>query len=938
MKCIKIRGARQNNLKNIDLDIPLGAFTVVCGLSGSGKSSLAFETLYAEGQKRYLENTSSYIKQYIDRQAHPDVDHVENLPPALALEQKNTVRSSRSTVATLSGLADHLRLLFERMGEAVCPRHRTPLRSFSPDSACSFLLKNFSGERAYILFSPPEPRPKDLLKKIQKEGFSRILSFSKRDLKTVQIQRTDELKRLPRKEFFILLDRLALKNSEEQRLTDSLRQGFQLSFNSSSEDGERSVAVLTVSGRLIWLSSVRQCPHCRLRFPFSLKASLFSFNSPLGACQTCEGYGYTLAFDEKKVIPHPRLSLIRGAVRPFAMPSGAKQQRELMAYCRRTGIDTRVPWCDLPPRHRKKVWEGEGSFGGVRGYFKNLEHSKYKMHVRIFLSRFRSPRLCPSCKGSRLRKEISLISFRGRTFSDYLKMNLEKMEKIFTDSAVTAKERDRCGESLRSLSETVKCLNSVGLSYLTLDRPVSSLSGGEFQRLNLSNQLGLGLSQVLYVLDEPTVGLHPRDTGRLIEVLKDLQKRGNTIVVVEHDPDMIESGDFIVELGPGAGLSGGKILWSGSRSRFPLSKKSNTVPYLKRRRAPLRTVRQTDMDSCKFLLSLRGCSGHNLQSVDLKLPLNRFVAVTGVSGSGKSSLIRDTLYPALQIHFKGENVTPLSYRSLSGCEFLKDVALMDSSGFGATKRSSPVSYLKVYDFIRKIFAETPMARKGNVSSSHFSLNVDGGGRCPNCRGIGFQEIDMVFMDPITVVCDECRGKKFQEDILRIRYRGKNIFEVLNLTVEEAVDFFKPHAPLLRAFFALKEVGLSYLRLGQETPSLSGGEKQRLKLARELLNASQKRTLYIFDEPTRGLHFREVDLLLKVLHRLTDSGGSVVVIEHNLEVIKEADYIIDMGPSAGGRGGRITAEGPLPFFLSKGKGHTAKHLRNYISGKSNRKIQ
>lgn len=933
MRYIKIRGARQNNLKNINVNIPLGSFTVICGLSGSGKSSLAFETLYAEGQKRYLENTSNYIKQYIDRQAKPDVDLIENLPPALALEQKNNVRSSRSTVATLSGLADHLRLLFEKLGEPFCPKHNIPLQSFSPSSAGDFLIKKFSGEKAYLMTPVSEgaSHSKDLLLKMRKEGFSRILLLPKKDLKKPQIKQITELKTLPKESFFILMDRLTIKKENKDRLIDSLSQTFQLPSLLEGFSLEKSLAALTVTGEMRWFSSERQCPVCQFQFPFPITAPLFSFNSPLGACGTCEGYGYILILDEKKIIPNPTLSIIQGAIRPFDMPSGVKWQRDLRHFCRVHRINVYVPWCDLPALQRQQIWKGNHSFEGVEGFFRGLEYSKYKMHIRIFISRFRSPRPCPDCKGSRLRKEISLVHFRGKPFSDYMKMTLEKMQKTFEDPA-SPEEKKKCRESLESLKKNLKYLNSVGLSYLTMDRPVNTLSGGEFQRLNLSNQLGMALSQVLYVLDEPTVGLHPKDTKRMVEILKDLKDMGNTIIVVEHDPEVIENGNFIIEMGPAAGLQGGKVLWAGSQSRFKDSKISNTLPYLKRKKILLNSPRRTNIASHKFMLKIKGCSGHNLKNVDLKLPLNRFVAVTGVSGSGKSSLIRDTLYPALQVHLKKENANPLSYTSLSGEKFLKDVILMDQSGMGASSRSSPVSYLKVFDFIRQIFAECPRARKENLSPYHFSLNVEGGGRCPACKGTGSQEIDMVFMDPVTVMCEECKGKKFQQDILNIKYKGKNIFEVLNLTVEEASVFFKTQAPLLKTFFTLKEVGLSYLRLGQDTRSLSGGEKQRLKLARELLHSLQKKTLYIFDEPTKGLHFREIDLLLKVLHRLTDSGGSVVVIEHNLEVIKDADYIIDMGPLAGNKGGQIVAQGSLASFLLKKKSYTAQYLNQYLKGK------
>ena len=928
MKYIEIFGASQNNLKNIDVKIPLDSFTVICGLSGSGKSSLAFETLYAEGQKRYLQNTSNYIRQYIDQHRRPDVKQINNLPPALALEQKNNIQSSRSTVATLSGLADHLRLLFEKLGEAFCPKHKVPLKSFSPDSAAKFLLKNHLDERIYIL-SPVQPSDQtaQLLQELKKKGFSRILVSSSK--KKQEIKELSQIKKLPKTEFFVLIDRAVCKKTETSRLQDSLSQAFNFPSIMGWKNDSPLSAVLLLSGKWLWFSAHKKCPFCLFQFPHRFTSALFSFNSPLGACETCEGYGYNLNIDEKKVIPNPELSLKKGAIQPFQMPSGKKSRAKLMNFVKAQKINTETPWCNLSLSQRQKIWKGDKNFKGIDGYFKRLETKKYKMHVRIFLSRYRSPFLCSSCEGTRLKKPVSLIQWKKKNFPEFMEMTLEALETFFNQQTFTRKEQEVGKESLASLKKHLKYLNSVGLSYLRLNRPISTLSGGEFQRLNLSNQLGLTLSQVLYILDEPTVGLHPKDTQRMIALLKDLKDLGNTIVVVEHDQDMIKSSQFIVEMGPASGKHGGEVLWSGLYSDFMKSKKSNTVPYLKKQFIPSRTSRKTNLNSHKFLLKLKGCSGNNLKNVHLDIPLHRFVAVTGVSGSGKSSLIRNTLYPALAQKLNQDySKVALNHQSLLGAPFLKDVCLMDQLGSGKTKRSFTLSYIKAFDVVRKLFSETSSAKANQFTPSHFSLNVERG-RCPSCKGLGYQEIDMVFMDSITITCEECQGKKFKKEVLDVTYQGKNIFEVLNLTVEEALSFFKPQASLLRAFFTLKEVGLSYLTLGQSLPSLSGGEKQRLKLARELINSQQEKTLYIFDEPTKGLHFQEIHLLLKVFHRLVDCGGSVIVIEHNLEVIKEADYIIDMGPLAGEKGGQIVAQGEPLLFINNKKSHTAQYLKKYL---------
>lgn len=936
MKFIEVKNGSQNNLKNVSVKIPLGKMTVVCGLSGSGKSSLAFETLYAEGQRRYLENLSNYVKQYVSRQAKPHVEEIENLPPALALEQKNNVRSSRSWVATASGLSDHLRLLFEKMGTPLCKEHETPLESFSSHSAGKYLIERFSKEKALIL-SPVKRKgiesPKEFLLFLKREGFSRLLVLEKKKPKNLsfQIKPLEELKTLPQKDFFILIDRLIIEEKEKSRLLNSLEQAFQIpSFREEEVAFSGNAAVICRSKEIQWFSKEKKCLHCQYQFPLPLTASLFSFNSPLGACAACKGTGVRLETNESKVVPRPKLSLEQGAILPFTMPSAWNWEKQLRDFCKRQGIPWNKPWCNIPFHQRQRIWEGEGSWPGVEGYFKSLEAKKYKMHIRVFLARFRSVVTCSKCKGTRFREEVNSVFLKGKTFSDYMKMNLEEMEEFFKRNPFTSKEMKDYGESIERLQQNLRSLNSLGLSYLTLNRPVSTLSGGEFQRLNLSNQLGMALSQMLYVLDEPTVGLHPRDTHCMLKALEKLKNLGNTIVVVEHDQDIIEKGDFIIEMGPGSGHRGGKVIWSGEREAFKEASSSNTFPWLKGEakvnQSPRRTV---DMEACKFVLNLKGCSGHNLKNLNLKIPLNRFVVVTGVSGSGKSSLISQTLYPALWNKLKKEKEKEtLKHSSLSGHGLLKDVLLLSQTDLRQTLRSSPASYLGVYSLIRVLFATESLALKKNFTASHFSLNVEKG-RCPVCKGLGFREIDMVFMDPISIVCEECQGKKFQKEVLSIKHKGKSIFEVLNLTIEEAQEFFKSQGPILRGLSALAEVGLSYLTLGQSLSSLSGGERQRLKLARELLEATQMKTLYILDEPTKGLHFKEIQLLLKILQRLVDTGGSVLVVEHNLEVMKGADYIIDVGPEGGERGGEIVAQGPPELFVKSKRSHTARYLAKYI---------
>ena len=936
MKFIEINKARQNNLKDLSVKIPLGSLTLVCGLSGSGKSSLAFETLYAEGHRRYLQSLSNYLKQYIIQQNPPDVESIYNLPPSIALEQKNNIKSSRSTVASLSGLADHLRLIFEKLAEIQCPKHNIPLKSFSPDQTTTYLLEHFKGERAFVLvpiFTENILSKKIFLQNLKQKGFTRLLLPKGKNLTLNQVKNIEDIKRLSQKKVYLLLDRFFIEKKQKGRLRDSLQQAFDLPKILSSHTNVFSEEILIqiLNGEQRSFSKKPKCPQCPYEFPLPLSSSLFSFNSPLGACSNCEGYGYTLEIDKDKVIPNPKVSLQKGAIHPFQNPSADYWKSYLKKYCEQANIPWQKPWCDLSTKQRGYIWKGKGSFRGVEAYFQALKRKRYKMHIRILLSRYKSPFTCKTCKGSRLRSDLDFVLFHGKNFNDYMKMNLEQMKNFFEKEKISASEEKKCFESFSALSHNLKYLNALGLSYLRLNRPVNALSGGEFQRLNLSNQLGLCLSQVLYVLDEPTVGLHPRDTTRMIELLKDLKKSGNTIVIVEHDKDVMENSDYIIEMGPGSGQRGGNILWSGPAERFLTSKHSNTVPYLTRKNVPFKKVRPVNKKNYRFRLLLKDCSGHNLKNIDLFIPLNRFVVLTGVSGSGKSSLIVETLYPALKKELSGEISRSLPYQKLMGTEFLKEVILMHQSDIGKNSRSSVVSYIKAFDSIRQSFANTSLAKRQGFKPSHFSLNVEGG-RCPSCKGRGYQEIDMVFMDPLKIQCEDCKGKKFKKELLKVKLKGKNIHEVLNLTVDQGFEFFRSSANLLRAFSSLNEVGLSYLSLGQSIGSLSGGERQRLKLSKELLKSQQEKTLYILDEPTKGLHFKELELLLKVIDRLVETGGSFLVIEHNLDFIKSADFVIDIGPEAGNRGGQILFEGSPEQLLSCKKSHTGHFLKQMLEKK------
>lgn len=972
MKDIRLIGVRQNNLKNIDVEIPLDKLTVICGPSGSGKSSLAFESLFAEGQRRFIESMSNYTRQFLSAAPKPLIDFVENIPPAICIEQKNSVKNSRSTVGTTTEVVDYLRLLYAKLGQPHCPIHKVPTKGYSVSEASDFIFTTFNEKRVYLLcplplkhralkggplkdwimkqgfarvYLPKEAvqtaEPKTTLKKAKKlkskksaaaeveasTGFFEVSheSSSLSPLaQKVQVGEVVELtdsrfkKGLPERDFYLVVDRLQINSEERGRFADSLAQAYEMSFTLNQNVMGRKACVLTTDGDLMNLSESAACPICFYEPP-ALSYRAFSFNSPVGACPTCKGFGNILDLDEKKIIPNPKLSLREGAIHPLTMPSARSDFKALMDYVKKKKWNASTPWEALPAEVREAIWQGDDDFFGIRGLFRYLEELKYKMHVRVFISRYRSPFVCPECAGTRLKKAVNQVLFHGVSLAELCQKNILELSSFFSHLTLTPFEEGLAGEVFRQLKLRLEFLLKVGVSYLNLSRETRTLSGGEFQRLVLASQLGMGLSQTLYVLDEPTVGLHPRDNQRLISILKDLRDQGNTLVVVEHDREVIKASDHIIEMGPGSGYLGGEVVYAGSFNEFKNSASSLTRPYLAEQvkssenpsagASSLRPERPVDLEKFKYKVVLKGARGHNLKEAEFQFPLNRLVVVTGVSGSGKSTLVAKTLYPALCTELGLEcDVAPAEYSSLTGFESLKNVVLIDQSSIGKTARSSPITYLKAYDVIRQIMATKATSPSGEVwGPGDFSLNVDGG-RCPVCRGTGYEEIDMVFMDNVRLTCDACDGKRFKPDILDTKFLGKNIDEILNLTVEEALKFFMDYPAIRRPLSFMKEVGLDYLKIGQSASTLSGGESQRLKIAKELSSAGQKSTLYILDEPTTGLHFREVELLMKVLHRLIDLGSSVILIEHNTDVIRSSDYVLDLGPEAGDQGGRLVFAG------------------------------
>lgn len=959
MKSIHLWGVKQNNLKDIEVKIPIGSLTVVCGPSGSGKSSLAFETLYAEGQRRYIESMSNYARQFLNKAPKPDIEGISNIPPAISIEQRNSVKSSRSTVGTTTELIDYLRLLFEKIGEAHCPTHKVKTQKQSVTEGVDQILKTFSGERGYLLIEIPEDNRllegKKLHALFLQDGYLRI--FKPKKIPTVKAKKVPKGKGpveippemllgeisdlakagaaksgIPTERFFLVVDRLAFDPEDRGRLYDSLTQAYDASIKFLKSGTTRKAWVVNTDGKLLKLSEDLVCPICGYQPPL-IQSQLFSFNSPVGACPTCKGFGNILDLDEKKVVPNSDLSIQQGALNPFTMPSAAEDKKALFKFCKKMKIPLDKSWKDLSKDQKDLVWKGNKEFFGVKGLFDYLDQIKYKMHVRVFISRYRSPFQCTTCKGHRLRPEALAVLINDYSIKDLSVMTIEDLQKTFAKFELSPSKTEASKEVFKQIKARLDFLLRVGVHYLTLNRETRTLSGGEFQRIMLANQLGMGLSQSLYVLDEPTVGLHPRDNDRLISILKDLKDLGNTLVIVEHDHDVIRNAENIIEMGPGSGHLGGEVMYSGPEKDFYSYAKSNTVRYLlpTKNWVPNRIVRPIDIEKYKYKITLKGCEGNNLKGLDVSFPLNRLVTVTGVSGSGKSTLVSHTLYPALAKALNVEHLPIQKFASIEGTEHIKGVLLIDQSSIGKSARSSPVTYLKVFDAIRSLMATTPESQLRGFTPGTFSLNVDGG-RCPACKGLGSEEIDMMFMDNVIIPCDVCDGKRYRPEILEITYKGKNVSQILGMTVNEAMQFFIAHPNIRKPLSVLKEVGLDYLQLGQPAASLSGGECQRLKIAKELSQTQQKATLYILDEPTTGLHFREVELLMAVLNKLIEGGGSVLLVEHNLDVIRGSDYLIDLGPEAGTKGGQLVAQGDPETVMKVKKSLTGQYLKKYIDYK------
>ena len=922
---ILIRGARVHNLKDVSLAIPHNQLTVVTGVSGSGKSSLVFDTVYAEGQRRYVESLSAYARQFLERMEKPDVDEISGIAPPIAIRQKNTTRNPRSTVATSTEIYDFLRLLFARVGRTYCPNCGQQVMRDTVDQVAQTMLRQKEGSRWYALFpvhrGATTEALRDHLFELRKKGFNRLYQRGR----VFEFSTPESLLDIDFKEpLFVLADRFVISADLHQRIVDTTevcyREGGEVIFEEATPQ-EPPPATIRFSEKFA-------CKQCGIEF-LTPEPALFSFNNPMGACPRCQGFGNTIDYDMNLVIPDPSLSLQEGAVKPWT----SEQYQWFATHLRKSSkgkLRWNVPFCDLTDEERELVYEQ------VHKFFAEVETKKYKVHVRVFLSRFRGYAECPDCKGSRLRRDALNIRIGGRTIAEIVRLNIAKAYEFFQTLELTAEESAIADKILVEVRQRLKFLNDVGLDYLTLDRLSSTLSGGEAQRIQLATCLGSRLVGACYVLDEPSIGLHSRDTGRLIRILEELRDLGNTIVVVEHDADLMRSADHIVDLGPGAGELGGRVIFEGSyRKILEDGAGSLTSRYLRGELRAARIAKRRAADP-KHVLKFYGARAHNLKGIDVAIPLNMMVAVTGVSGSGKSTLVHDVIYQSLERKLRqpaaegldgeipqaAERVT---CRRVEKAELLREVVLVDQSPIGRTPRSNPVTYIKAFDVIRDIFASTPDAKKRGYNGGHFSFNIPGG-RCENCQGDGTVTVEMQFLADVELVCEECKGTRFKSSILDIRYRGLNVHEVLQLTVKEALSFFSDSKRLVPKLKVLDDVGLGYLRLGQSATTLSGGEAQRVKLAAHLAQATCRGALYIFDEPTTGLHFDDIAKLLGAFQRLIENGGSILIIEHNLDVIRSADWVIDLGPEGGERGGEIVAQGTPEQIAGAANSYTGRYLK------------
>jgi excinuclease ABC subunit A len=901
-----IKGARENNLKGIDVNIPDNKVTVIVGPSGSGKSSLAFQTIYKEGQRRYIESLSSYTRQFLEKIEKPKFDDIINISPTVAVEQKNKIRNSRSTVSSITEVYDYLSFLFAKIGKIVCPKCNKKVKKFDIKKATEFIFNNYLNKKIFLMFFY-----KGKKEFLLKNGFLRIL-------KKGIILNVDELKNTENG-VYVIYDRIKVKEEDKSRVWDDLEKIKAISNN--------EVFIFDVDNEIISSISFELICSCGEKF-LELDPRLFSFDSPMGACPNCNGFGNTLEIDEEKIVPDSTKSLIAGAIDIFNKPSFKHHFYSMIEFLRSKKVNVNKPFCTLNKKEKELIYKGgkttKVNYLGIDKFFKILEKKKYKVYVRVFLSKYKTAFKCKVCKGSRLKQGALSVYVEGYNIFEIQKFSFKEFYKWLSALTLSSDEKNLIKEILKQLYIRASFINEIGLGYLSLNRKARTLSSGESQRISLTNQLAASLVSTIYVLDEPSIGLHPLDVDRLIKIIKKIKENGNKVVLVEHDPYIIKSFDNIIELGEGGGIHGGNLVFQGSMDKF-LETKTLTATSLKNNLIET-NVHRSIGEVTKFL-KIDGLKENNLKNLNIKIPLERFVAVTGVSGSGKSTLITNSIFSILD-HDLNKKTKPVSYNKISGLEHIDEVLVIDQNPISVSRKSMPITFLGGFDIVRKYFESAPLSKARAYKNSHFSFNTKKG-QCENCSGDGFLEIDMQFMPSINIKCDECKGTRYKKEILDIKYKGKNINEVLSMTVDEAYKFFINSKNLRNIFKLLIDIGLSYINIGQPLSSLSGGEAQRLKITKELLkgkNKKKNRNFYIMDEPTTGLHPSEVNKLINVIQNIISKGGSVVAIEHNMDFIKNVDYVVDLGPGGGKNGGKIVCEGTVNDIINCKESYTGKFLK------------
>ena len=919
---IFIKGARVNNLKNIDIEIPRDKLIVITGLSGSGKSSLAFDTLYAEGQRRYVESLSAYARQFLGRMSKPECDFIKGIPPAIAIEQKVNTRNPRSTVGTSTEIYDYLRLLYARIGKTISPISGKEVKKHQTEDIIRCMSNYSEGTRFSVLTTLHIPKGRTLetqLEILLKEGYNRVEYKGK----TIRIEELEHTSNIDTSSLFLIIDRMTVSSEKNtiSRLTDSAETAF---FEGGGECilkfyTEKGIEEHTFSKRF-------EADGITFEEPNDL---MFSFNSPVGACPTCEGFGKVIGIDENLVIPNKALSVFDDAVMCWKGEKMSEWKKNLIRVAEASHFPIHRPYYQLTEREKELLWNGNHLFGGIHDFFKMLEENQYKIQYRVMLARYRGKTVCPDCKGGRLKPQAQYVKIGGKSISELVALPITDLKIFFDTLALDEHDSIVAKRLLTEIKNRIGFLVNVGLGYLTLNRLSSTLSGGESQRINLATSLGSSLVGSLYILDEPSIGLHSRDTTLLIKVLRELQALGNTVIVVEHDEEIIRAADYIIDIGPKAGRLGGEVVYQGDLSKLEKATKSYTVRYLTGEEKI-----ETPAHRRNNYIKIEGAAHNNLKGIDVIFPLHIMTVVTGVSGSGKSSLVRDVFFKSLSRFYEEDGEQPGIFNRLSGdMHLVKHIEFVDQNPIGKSSRSNPATYLKAFDEIRKLYADQQAAKQMGFTPAYFSFNVEGG-RCEECKGDGTITVEMQFMADITLTCESCHGKRFKQDILEIEYRGKNINDVLEMTINQAIEFFSEQQgsaekKIIKRLKPLQDVGLGYIKLGQASSTLSGGENQRVKLAYFLSNEKQEPTIFVFDEPTTGLHFHDIKTLLKAFDSLIEKGHTVVIIEHNMDVIKCADYVIDMGPEGGDKGGFLVCAGTPEDIASCEKSYTGKYLKDKL---------